>query len=414
MCSQPKDYILTRSEVQANAEDWLDSALQIKYHGTKCSTPMLLKVLLGAAARTASVFATCRGLDDVPTDQTIRNALSATLPEDILELERRLNRGLVTRIPKALYHKSRALAIDLTLIPYHGEPARDAKEIFRGEPKSGTSHFHAYATAVVLHKGYRYTVALRHVEYGESMKNVVQRLLAIVRRQGIKISYLLLDKGFYSAEVIQYLYRAKCPFILPVIVRGRKPKKGKIPPGSLRDLRRRKNGYYPFTLDSKPTKKQKEEKGKKPIRVKTTICVASKSWKDKKTGKQRRNKQMFVVWKIRRTPWEIREIYRTRFGIETSFRQMNEAKIKTCTRDPRQRLLFVGIALILRNVWVWLHFRYFTKGKYSAEPEVALECLRFREMLSWIEYIIGKALGIDKSLGLDVQTYQRFMAKYSP
>jgi len=412
MCPQPKEYIITRSEVQAYAEDWLNLALRIEYYGTKCSTPVLLKILLMAAARVVSVFAACRSLDDAPSDQTIRNALSAALPGDIRELERRLNLGLVTRVPRALYRKSRALAIDLTLIPYHGKPLRDITEIFRGEPKSGTSHFHAYATAVVLHKGYRYTVALLCVEYGVPMKDVVQRLLAIVRRRGIKVRYLLLDKGFYSAEVVQYLRRADCPFIIPVIVRGRKPKTGKIQPGSLRDLRRRKSGYYPFTLESKPTKKQKEEKGKKFIRVNITICVASKSWEDKETGKRRRNKQMFVVWKIRRTPWEIREIYRTRFGIETSFRQMYEAKIKTCTRDPIQRLLFVGIALILRNVWVWLHFRYFTKGKYSAEPEVALECLRFREMLYWIAYVIGIALGIDKSEGLDVLTYQRLMAKH--
>ena len=44
---------------------------------------------------------------------------------------------------------------------------------------------------------------------------------------------------------------------------------------------------------------------------------------------------------------------------------MNEARIKTCTRDPRLRLLFVGIALVLRNVWVWLHFKL-AKGKWNA------------------------------------------------
>ena len=43
-------------------------------------------------------------------------------------------------------------------------------------------------------------------------------------------------------------------------------------------------------------------------------------------------------------------MHRTRFGIEASYRQLHEARIKTCTRDPR--LLFVGIALVLRNVWV--------------------------------------------------------------
>ena len=98
--------------------------------------------------------------------------------------------------------------------------------------------------------------------------------------------------------------------------------------------------------------------------------------------------------------------YRKRFGIETSYRQMNEAKIKTCTRDPRLRLLFVGIALVLRNVWVWIHFR-FAKGKYSNEPQLFLELLRFQEMLLWITQIVQQTLGADKTLGLDRHTYER-------
>ena len=82
-------------------------------------------------------------------------------------------------------------------------------------------------------------------------------------------------------------------------------------------------------------------------------------------GKRRRKKLLYVVWKVRLTPPGIRETYRKRFGIETSYRQMNEARIRTCTRDPSQRLLFVGIALVLRNVWVWLHFTL-AKGKLGA------------------------------------------------
>ena len=92
---------------------------------------------------------------------------------------------------------------------------------------------------------------------------------------------------------------------------------------------------------------------------------------------------------------------------------MNEARIKTCTRDPRLRLLFVGIALVLRNVWVWIHFR-FAKAKYSDEPQLFLELLRFNEMLYWIVQIIERALGAERNLGLDHQTYQRLMANYSP
>jgi len=221
------------------------------------------------------------------------------------------------------------------------------------------------------------------------------------------IRFLLLDKGFFSVEVIQYLHRAHHGFIIPAFVRGRKPKDPKAPPRGLRALLKKKNGYYRETLTSAKTK------DKKKTSTKVTICVSSKNYTHEKTGKRRRKKLLYAVWKIRRTPKEIREIYRKRFGIETSYRQMNEARIKTCTRDPRQRLLFVGIALVLRNVWVWIHFR-FAKGKYSSEPQLFLELLRFKEMLYWIIQVIENALGADKTLGLDRQTYERLMANYSP
>src|SRR5262245_52143955 len=54
-------------------------------------------------------------------------------------------------------------------------------------------------------------------------------------------------------------------------------------------------------------------------------------------------------------PW-VKETYRRRFAIETSYRQLRQARIKTSTRDPLRRLLYVAVALILRNVWVWLHW----------------------------------------------------------
>ena len=84
---------------------------------------------------------------------------------------------------------------------------------------------------------------------------------------------------------------------------------------------------------------------------------------------------------------------------------MNEARIKTCTRDPRDRLLFVGIALVLRNVWVWLHFR-FAKDKCSPEPKLFHALLRFKEMLLWITQIVQQILGADKTIGLDFDIFR--------
>jgi len=68
-----KDYIITKDEVHGYAECWL-AALRLEYEGRKCSTSVILQILLIAASRVVSLFAACRDMADAPSDQTIRNA----------------------------------------------------------------------------------------------------------------------------------------------------------------------------------------------------------------------------------------------------------------------------------------------------------------------------------------------------
>jgi hypothetical protein len=85
---------------------------------------------------------------------------------------------------------------------------------------------------------------------------------------------------------------------------------------------------------------------------------------------------------------------------------MNEARIRTCTKDPRQRLLFVGIALVLRNGWGRRHVQL-AQGKWTAEPQLYLQVLRFNEMLLWITQVVQRLLRADQQQGIDRQTYER-------
>ena len=48
----------------------------------------------------------------------------------------------------------------------------------------------------------------------------------------------------------------------------------------------------------------------------------------------------------------IRE-YRKRFGIESSYKQKNLALPRTSTKHPVLRLLYVGLAFLLVNVWIY-------------------------------------------------------------
>ena len=55
------------------------------------------------------------------------------------------------------------------------------------------------------------------------------------------------------------------------------------------------------------------------------------------------------------------------------------------TRCPRLRLVFV--AVILRNLWVWIHGTRLADGKGEAMT-LRLERLRFKRLLDWIAYAV--------------------------
>ena len=67
----------------------------------------------------------------------------------------------------------------------------------------------------------------------------------------------------------------------------------------------------------------------------------------------------------------IRATYRRRFGIESSYRQSHQARIRTSSRKPALRLLFMGVALVLRNVWVWLHAEVMAQPQRGAQTTAA-------------------------------------------
>jgi IS4 transposase len=92
----------------------------------------------------------------------------------------------------------------------------------------------------------------------------------------------------------------------------------------------------------------------------------------------------------------VRDNYRQRFGIETSYRQLHEARIRTSSRSPLLRLLFVGLALVLRNVWVWLHWEVLAK-KRRGKRRVDLDQLPLRAMLHGLQQVAEAMLGVHET-----------------
>jgi hypothetical protein len=378
---RPQNHTLDRRQVHRAAAEHLQAHLQFKDYKRKTPAPVLWSLLLAAAARITSLSDACQRLDDAPSDETARKALLATLP-DYAVLQRQLNAALAGHLPKALRKRLQLLAVDLTLIPYHGQPSHDPDEVYRGQAKDGTSHFHAYATAYVVRKGQRYTVALTGVKKGEPLDEVVKRLLRQAASVGVRPRLLLLDRGFYSVAVVRYLQRARHPFLMPVVCHGRSPKQPGGPTGSYVFRTWTTSGWSTHTLaDAK----------KRTATV--SICVRCRNYR----GQWRRHGRQALVyayWGYRPTsPESVFVTYRLRFGIETSYRQMHEGRIRTTSRRPDVRLLYVGIALVLRNLWVWLHYAVLAMPRRGGRV-LLLERLRWETLLLWSLHGVEETFGV--------------------
>ena len=332
----------------------------------------LLRVLVFAAASKLSVQQACHQLERAPSGPTVLGTLACQL-SDLDALEGHVNDLLARLLPKGLGKRGRHVAMDLIALPYHGTVAEAQQdEVCRSKAKCGTTHFFTYATAYAVVQGRRSTLALCRVRAKQTMDHVVRTLLERVGLLGIRIQLLLLDRGFYSVRVISDLITAALPFILPAVKRGKQPATPGGPTGTYALAAEKQSRWTSYTLQS-------AQEGQAAFDL-AVVCHNTRGQR----GRHRREALLYATWgvKHRPLPW-IRATYRRRFGIESSYRQVHQARIRTSSRNPVLRLLFVGVALVLRNVWVWLHAEVIAVPRRGAK-QLRLQSLRFARLLLWL------------------------------
>ena len=87
------------------------------------------------------------------------------------------------------------------------------------------------------------------------------------------------------------------------------------------------------------------------------------------------------------SPAQIFELYRQRFGIEASYRQMNLTRARTSTRNPAIRLLLIGLAFVLFNLYIALRQNLSSALKQPVEP-----LKRFWLSLRRLALMLGRAI----------------------
>ncbi len=328
---RPGHCTVTPSFVRSLAHAALGAALPWAPYGQLVTVPRLLDLLLLVAALRATLSAVARRFGFGFSHETARQAVRANLPD-----VDRLTGGLVDalhRFGRRLKRRRWVAAIDLHYRPFYGD--RQATGVVGGQKKQGTKYFYAYATAVLVHKRHRYTVGLLACDGGHKPHEVVAALLEQVRRRGVRLRGVVLDSGFDSGETLLLLQEQQLSYAVPLRRKGRGDN--------------RRNACFALPVGTRTEVSWVTEEARRAV---TTPAVVVWRARDKRVGVY-----AFGGWHAWRAVSQAKAAvrwYRARFGIETSYRQLNQARGGTTAKDVCYRLLLVGLALLLRQAWVYL------------------------------------------------------------
>jgi putative transposase len=368
----PLQLALSASETLTETIDCLTQHISLDAKGA-CDAESLFQILVRAASKGDTIEQTARELEEAPSGNDIRYHLGKI--NDFASLEKELNGALKSQLPKGLKKKPQALAIDINLIPYYGKPSpEEAPYIYRSKAKNGTCSFYAYATIYVIKKGKRVTLAIRGVRWADTKVALITYLLAELSELKIRVKKLYLDREFFTRAVISWLLALDLPFILPAIKRGKT--------GGIKQFLQGRKSY-------KTHHTMKDAEGKSVTFEVWIVCRYQKGTRGKKGVEY----LVYVVHKVKTSFGYIREDYRKRFGIESSYRLKNLARIKTTTKKPNLRLLFVGLSFLLVNIWVNFLWRRISLPRRGGRL-IYRHKFPFPQMLSFLRQAVDKVFQV--------------------
>jgi len=101
------------------------------------------------------------------------------------------------------------------------EKKKNPGNTIQTKPLQRTSRFYAYTTIYLIKKNKRYTLPLKYIRSRETLKDTIGFLLNGLEKGGLKIKDFLLDRKFFTVEVINYLQKRDTHFIIPCVKRRR-------------------------------------------------------------------------------------------------------------------------------------------------------------------------------------------------
>ena len=252
---------------------------------------------------------------------------------------------LITKVNSKLKlpHKVR-LAIDFTDKEYYGDRRHPAVM-----GSKGGKYVRRYVEISLVKPALFLNAFIVNQFTNNKVKLLKQLIGGFYRLYDSKIELLLIDRGFFTKDVITFLIENKVPFVMPAVKnKAIEPLAEQFRRGWLPERIKYKFGKYEINLLF--------------LKVKDEILVYATNTKKNPIGAHR--------------------VYRNRWQIETNFREQNNFLFKTQTKNFVVRYLSFALAGLLFNAWQLTR----NKSIYIMESYLFKQILKDELLKLWKEF----------------------------
>ena len=229
------------------------------------------------------------------------------------------------------------IAIDMHLIRRWDR--KHGAELVRSMSKGKTGSFERCIAAQCINPGIQMVLALLHMPALEDTACYVRKTISMCRRTGAKIGTAMLDREFFSTDVIRMLEDLGVDYLIPCVNTANVVKaieefsKGERPAVSMFRIAKSKNDYVEYIMHITGRKKKSKKK-----KSKSESCVE-------------KPEEKYIAFATNRPNIDLKR-YSERWMIETGFRMVENQRVRTRSRSVTVRTLCFLYSLVLFNSWV--------------------------------------------------------------
>ena len=345
-------------------------------------------IMMGAAALGVSIFGytaatrrwktasymLARGHREAPCGEWISNICLRVDPYGMAKSLEKVMAANLERLQslRLLSGKRIDIAIDVHLIRRWDR--KHGAELVRSKSKGKTGSFERYIAAQCINPGIQMALALLHMPALEDTACYVRKTISMCRRTGAKIGTVMLDREFFSTDVIRMLGDLGVDYLIPCVNTANVVKaieefsRGERHAVSVFRIAKSKNDYVEYIMHITKRKKKSKKKSK------------SKSCVEKPEEK-------YIAFATNRSDIDVKR-YSERWMIETGFRMVESQRVRTRSRSVTVRTLCFLYSLVLFNSWILANAELTNNpsvsgGVYSKITQTDMKIIIMMHTLPW-------------------------------